>query len=168
MVATCLRSFFSRLYDLNPTVDPDDVIIRFTLGQHLHDPRLGALVLALSAMVMLLPNRPCLPPHISADSLYKQAFQQHSAWVGFEPSLDGMATSMMLGAFSMARGDQKSAYLKYKEAVAIAELLDLDREAGWEQLEGAQKERALRITSILSGAGRWVESSIGHGHASGL
>ena len=158
--------FFERMYDLNPTLDRDATITRLAMKEHLYDQSFGALILAITCVVRLLPDA------ISVNQAISSAGTEWSSAVvmlgdamrlisnpdlGTHPDLDSAATSMMIGSVLMAQGAAGPAYLKYKEAVGLAEILKLDKPSTFDALgSNRERERALRLTSILSSAGRSV------------
>jgi len=152
-----LEGYFHRVYPLCPIVDPVSVKSRLDAGVHLHDKGFAALVLALASLALALPNDSNGADDRS-DVYIAHALEFHNTpKLGIQPNLETVATSMTIAAFSRARYGADAAYLRNKEAVGLAELLQLHQPQRYHSFSDDERGVALNIYWILAVAERFVE-----------
>jgi hypothetical protein len=155
-----LKAYFHRVYPLCPIVDPISVMSRLETGTHLHDKSFAALILALASLALALPNESSGSDDRS-DVYIAHALEFHNTpKLGIEPTLETVATSMTIAAFSRARYGADAAYLRNKEAVGLADLLQLHLPQRYYSFSEDERGVALNIFWILAvaerfAAGRW-------------
>jgi hypothetical protein len=151
-----LEAYFHRVYPLCPIVNPDLVRSRLNTGAHLHDKSFAALVLALASLALALPNE----THGSddrSDVYIAHALEFHNTpKLGIEPTLETVATSMTIAAFSRARYGADAAYIRNKEAVGLADLLQLHQPQRYNSFSDDERGVALNIFWILAVAERFA------------
>ena len=151
-----LGGYFHRVYPLCPIVDPVSVNSRLDTGVHLHDKNFAALVLALASLALALPNDSDGSDDRS-DVYIAHALEFHNTpKLGIKPNLETVATSMTIAAFSRARYGADAAYLRNKEAVGLAELLQLHQPQRYNSFSDDERGVALNIYWILAVAERCV------------
>jgi hypothetical protein len=151
-----LEGYFHRVYPLCPIVDPVSVKNRVDAGVHLHDKGFAALVLALASLALALPNDSNGSDDRS-DVYIAHALEFHNTpKLGIMPNLETVATSMTIAAFSRARYGADAAYLRNKEAVGLAELLQLHQPQRYRSFSDDERGVALNIFWILAVAERFA------------
>ena len=149
-----MDTYFSRIYPLCPIVNPTKVKTRFSAGYHYQDRGFAAHVLALTSLALILPDSPTGSEE-RADAFMTHCTELHNtAQLGTSPSLETIATSMSIAAFSRARHGADAAFLRTKESIGLTELLRLHRPEAHAALSDDDKEIALNIFRILSVAER--------------
>lgn len=153
MLAPCLETYLSNIYPLVPIVNPEQIRTRFTLRDHLYDPQFGALVLAMACNAALSQDE---LDHSQSDGLMQMALELHaSTSMGAESaSLDTLVTAMIMGGYMRARQRDAAAHIRTREAIAIAEVLNLHRPATYQRFSAAERELALIIYWKLAVAER--------------
>jgi hypothetical protein len=93
----------------------------------------------------------------SAEKMMREALRLHNTASLGEPaktSLDSVVTSMLMGAFSRAKGWNDASYLRTKESLSLVEMLNLHQEKGYEGLTASDKECAKVLYQTLRCAER--------------
>lgn len=90
-----------------------------------------------------------------AENLLREAMMLHNTPdLALHPSLDSIATTMLIGAsLRIAKGFNAS-YLKVKEALALVELLDLGRPEVYDRFTATEKVIAVHIFWLLTSGER--------------
>ena len=149
-----LSTYFDRFHELRPIVDKESVIVRFALRDHLYDEVFGGLILSLAALA-LVASPGYQKQEQQANELVAVALRLHSApGLGETPRLESIATSMSIAAFVGATKGRQAAYVRSREAVALAELLRLDSPNHYDQFTTSEKRIAINIFWALSAAER--------------
>jgi len=147
----------SMIYALYPVVDPQAVRERFRHKDHLHDKGFASLLLALAAIPQLLPEGRAGSIE-GCDAFIDKSISLHNtAELGLKPSLDSISTSMLLSTGLRVRKGYNASYLRIKEAVALAELLNLSRLNAYDTYSPVEKELAVRMFWLLAANERCVD-----------
>jgi hypothetical protein len=149
----------TQIYPLSPIVDVSSVMARFQGNAQLYDPKFAALLLSLCAQASLLPgSTAAIEDEEQADDMVEMAVGLHNtANLGDRPTLEAIATSLSISAYLGARRGPGSCMVKRKEAIALAELMGLDRKETCDQLDETQREIALTLFWKLLVGERYVE-----------
>jgi hypothetical protein len=159
LLATTLETYVTQIYPLSPIVDVSSVMARFQGNAQLYDPKFAALLLSLCAQASLLPgSTAAIEDEEQADDMVEMAVGLHNtANLGDRPTLEAIATSLSISAYLGARRGPGSCMVKRKEAIALAELMGLDRKETCDQLDETQREIALTLFWKLLVGERYVE-----------
>jgi hypothetical protein len=150
-----LDAYFSHLWPLAPIVDRPTILERVTHREHLVDQQFAALLLASASLSSMVPDSQHPGTEESADRLMREALRMHNtASLGEGVSLDSVATSMLIGAYSRAKGWNDASYLRTKETLSLAEMLNLHQEKGYAGLTVADRECAKTLYQIVRCAER--------------
>ncbi|ORX34801.1 hypothetical protein BD324DRAFT_635076 [Kockovaella imperatae] len=157
-LSNALQRFLIHIFPLYPVIDAEEVQKRFVDQVHLHDKQFAALVLSISALAALLPAADMaktLAARNKANSLVDMAIGLHNtADLGDRPTLDCITTSMMLSSSALILKGPTVAYIRHREAISLAEVLNLTEPQAYENFDEPNKERALRIYWALAIAER--------------
>lgn len=167
LLPTYLERFFEQIYPLCPIIDQPMVYGRVAHRQYLSDRPFAALLLCLASLAQIVPTSGSSDQR--ADHLMDEAIKLHNtSALGSKPSLEEIATSMLIGTYVRARGNSNGAYLRTKESVGLAELMRLHSPDAYGTFSETEKEIALRIFWILSVAEKWalifILSRVRHSH----
>jgi hypothetical protein len=156
ILAKSLRQYLRHVHRLFPVVDPDHLLQRFNTKVHLHDRRFAAFLLATCALALFSrSNTVSLDVRDQAAALVDMAISLHNtADLGAEPSLDCIATSMVLSAVSQILQGPAVALVRHREAIALAETLNLSDPRAYDAFDPSEKELFFRILWLLAIAER--------------
>ena len=133
---------------------------RLTSKVHLYDKQFAALVLSTAVLAILVPSSDpviAAAARDKADTLTDMAISLHNVSdLGNRPSLDSICTSMMLSSSALILKSPAVAYVRHREAVSLAELLNLTDPRGYDGFDSSEKEVALRMFWLLTCAERSV------------
>ena len=152
-----LNAYFQHIWPLAPIVDRPTVLERVARREHLVNQRFAALLLASASLSSMVPDGQHPGTEESADRLMREALRMHntaSLGEGTATSLDSVVTSMLMGAYSRAKGWNNASYLRTRETLSLAEMLNLHQQTGYEGLTAANRECAKTLYQLLRCAER--------------
>ena len=162
-----VTDYFRYIHDLWPVVDSKAIQARFAHKEHLVNESFAAMILAMVAFRLLLQyngeGRPAgsgtntgQPTNASrAETLLREAIAMHNVPdLAMKPTLDTISATMIIaGVLRVTRGFNAS-HLRSREAITLAELLNLSDPATYEHFSADEKATALNIYWLLAAVER--------------
>jgi hypothetical protein len=133
------------IYPISPIVSCSSLRQRFEDQQHLSDRNFASLVLAASSVALFAPG---CDPHDEAIARVLMDYTlctQTSSFHRGGTSLDLLAATIMTGGLLRTEYGDDAAYVKMRESIGLAEILQLDRAVTYAGLAEEDREAVLSL-----------------------
>ena len=143
--------FIDTLYPLTPIFKPESVKARFANSDHLVDQQFGALILAMYANVAVaLGKEDAEQP--KANTVMRHAVELHATASidAAGPTLEAIATVLLLSSCLRAMGRRTAARLRLNEAIALIEEMGITRQDRYHNMSSEDRELAVCIVWKLA------------------
>lgn len=153
---TGVHDYFAYLHQLWPVVDANAVQERFAHKEHLHNERFAAMVMAMCALQLFLPHSGADEGTTGrAEALLREAVALHNTPdLGSEPTLESISTTMLIASVLRVTRGFNAFYVRSREAIALAELLDLAHPDTYAAFSDSEKAVAVHIVWLLAAVER--------------
>jgi hypothetical protein len=148
--------YFKRLHPTVPVLNRTMVYQEMLLRTHHHDPQFGAMLLALCAFAMTQPvqiHEVASTPSrsVQARMLLEESIKMRmTVDFGESPSVQMILTSFFIFACLFGYGLHKAAHHRLREAVDLANSLNMHLPQAYDSLDADTREQWLRTYLVLS------------------
>jgi hypothetical protein len=148
--------YFKRLHPTVPVLNRTMVYQEMLLRTHHHDPQFGAMLLALCAFAMTQPvqiHEVASTPSrsVQARMLLEESIKMRmTVDFGENPSVHMILTSFFIFACLFGYGLHKAAHHRLREAVDLANSLNMHLPQAYDSLDPDTREQWLRTYLVLS------------------
>ena len=148
--------YFKRLHPTVPVLNRTMVYQEMLLRKHHHDPQFGSMLLALCAFAMTQPvqiHEVASTPSrsVQARMLLEESIKMRmTVDFGEDPSLHMILASFFIFACLFGNGLHKAAHHRLREAVDLANSLNMHLPQAYDNLSAETREQWLRTYLVLS------------------
>ena len=148
--------YFKRLHPTVPVLNKTMVYQEMLLRKHHHDPQFGAMLLALCAFAMTQPvqiHEVASTPSrsVQARMLLEESIKMRmTVDFGEDPSVHMILASFFIFACLFGNGSHKAAHHRLREAVDLANSLNMHLPQAYDNLSAETREQWLRTYLVLS------------------
>lgn len=138
------------IYPINPIVSCSSLRQRFLDQRHLFDLDFASLVLAVSAVSLLAPGSTTADEEAARYLLKYALCIQSSSPRMIDPSMDSLAALIAVGGLLRTEYGDNASYIKMKESISLAEIMQLDRAETYAGLAEEERQAVLSMFWILA------------------
>ncbi|KAK4046171.1 hypothetical protein OIV83_006280 [Microbotryomycetes sp. JL201] len=146
--------FFARLHLILPMIPRSYIQAGLDTDRHLTDPPFAALVLAIASFALVGPvsvadRRKATENQELATALQHECLRVKGMSLSFEPTLDTIWTLFFLFGSAFNLEQHQEAWWRLREALTLAETLELHRQEAYDQLSMDERSRRIRTLWVL-------------------
>ncbi|KAM0790401.1 hypothetical protein ACM66B_003283 [Microbotryomycetes sp. NB124-2] len=146
--------FFARLHLILPMIPRSYIQAGLDTDRHLTDPSFAALVLAIASFALVGPvsvadRRKATENQELATDLQHECLRVKGMSLSFEPTLDTIWTLFFLFGSAFNLEQHQEAWWRLREALTLAETLELHKQESYEHLSMDERSRRIRTLWVL-------------------
>ncbi|KAK4049358.1 hypothetical protein OIO90_005487 [Microbotryomycetes sp. JL221] len=146
--------FYARLHLILPMIPRSYIQAGMDTERHLTDPSFAALILAIAAFALVGPvsvadRRKAAENQELATALQHECMRVKGMTLSFEPTLDTIWTLFFLFGSAFNMEQHQEAWWRLREALTVAETLELHRQESYDQLSMDERSRRIRTLWVL-------------------